>query len=89
VSDAVGAPVPAFRPPDGDDQHAPPNKEQTDISQPASEKESCDRRRKRRLSSIVDSQPARPSRNLRARLHNTVSQTSSGPPKLDSHADGY
>jgi hypothetical protein len=78
----ANAPVPASRPPDGDDQHAPPNKEQTDISQASSE-ESRDSRRKRRLSSTVDSQSALPSRNLRARLHNSVSQKTSGPPNLD------
>jgi hypothetical protein len=77
------APVLASCPPDNDDQHVLPNKEQTDIAKASSEEEVREIRRKRRLSSIVESQPTLPSRNLRARLLNRVGQKTSGPPNLD------
>ncbi|KXG51298.1 uncharacterized protein PGRI_095590 [Penicillium griseofulvum] len=78
----LNAPVLAFCPPDSDDRHALPNKEQTDIPQASSE-ESPEICRKRRLSSIIESQPTLPSRNLRARLLNSVGQKTSGPHNLD------
>ena len=78
----LNAPDLAFCPPDSDDRYALPNKEQTDIPQ-ASSQESREICRKRRLSSIIESQPTLPSRNLRARLLNSVGEKTSGPPNLD------
>ncbi|KAI2751593.1 hypothetical protein DTO006G1_9639 [Penicillium roqueforti] len=79
----LNAPVLAFCPPDSDDRHALPNKEQTDIPRASSEEENREIHRKRRLSSIDESQSTLPSRNLRARLLNNVGQKTSGPPNLD------
>lgn len=69
-------------PPDSDDQHELANKDQTDIAQAFSE-EGREIPRKRRLSLVVESEPALPSRNLRARLHKSVNQKMLGHSNLD------
>lgn len=69
--------------PESDKQHALPTNGNVARPQTCSEGASRNLRRKRRLSSTVESQEALPTRNRRPRLRNSVSQTASAIPNLD------
>lgn len=89
VTNAVGTdpdtngPALASCRPESDKQHALPTNGNVDRPQTCSEGASRNIRRKRRLSSTVESREALPTRNRRPRLHNSVSQTAPAHPNLD------
>lgn len=89
VTNAVGTdpdtngPALASCGPESDNLHALLTSGNVDRPQTCSEGASRNIRRKRRLSSAVESQEALPTRNRRPRLHNSVSQTAPAHPNLD------